>query len=135
MKVQFRIRSKANKHVPIFVIIYHGKQIEAKTGLFVHPSDWSSARQRCIPRDPNLKNTNADLNTLTLELINAVNTSRGQAINKSFLNNVVKKTFDRVEEEDLSLLTNMLADFIQKAPTRVSSKGTIGITKGTLKNL
>ena len=46
MKVKYRIKSNADKNVSIYVSIWVGKAIECRTGLTIHPNEWSVSKER-----------------------------------------------------------------------------------------
>ena len=76
--VNFRIRSKANKPVSIFIYISleEGNVISTPSGFNVHPKDWSKVTKRPKQNSEGNKKTFSKQNTLQDFIYDEVNTHR-----------------------------------------------------------
>lgn len=91
MKVFFRIKSKANK--PVSIYMRTGRNSESKTGLEVTPKDWNSKTQRAYPRSGQLKNLNKKLDKLQYDAATRSTTTNYNDTILSALVNMIDNTY------------------------------------------
>jgi hypothetical protein len=154
--IKFRIRSEANKNLPIKVRVSFGKgksDLELNTGFTINPKDWSSDKQRPIPSNTKKRPTgnkeletafdehqkfkqrlHEDLDKLYSYIFKEQNKDLGNSvlIDKFWLQSKIIECFNRVEKTNTGLLTNYIQDIIDNASTRkVKVKGgyKLGISK------
>ncbi|MBE7641047.1 tyrosine-type recombinase/integrase [Salegentibacter sp. BLCTC] len=132
--VNFRIRSKANKPVSIFIYVSleEGNVISTPSGFTVHPKDWSKATKRPKQNSVPNKKTFSKLNRLQEFVYNAVNDAQaaGQLIDVNWLKENIDKCFSRVKKTDQSLLTNHIQYIIDNANTRkIKGSNKIGLSE------
>ena len=65
MRTYLRIRSKADRMVPIF--IRQGRNREYRSDLTVNLKGWNNMKQRAYPRTPYLKNLNTELDRIVFQ--------------------------------------------------------------------
>lgn len=139
--VNFRLRSKANKNVSIKVYLSTGRGnvIELNTGFSINPKDWSKDTDR--PKQNTTENKLIFNNLKKLESFIFENLNNDLAkntlIDAFWLENQIKKCFNRVEKTDNGLLINHIQSIIDNANTRkVKTRGgfKIGLSKSTVKN-
>ncbi len=131
--VNFRIRSKANKPVSIFIYVSleTGNVISTPSGFNVHPKDWSNTTKRPKQTSEGNKKTFSKLNLLQKFIYDEVNTahSNGQLIDVNWLKDKINLCFDRVKKTDHSLLVNHTQYIINNANTRkISGSNKIGLS-------
>ncbi|MDT0687838.1 tyrosine-type recombinase/integrase [Autumnicola psychrophila] len=136
--VNFRIRSKANKSVSIFIYVSleEGNVISTPSGFTVHPKDWSKTTKRPKQNSEETKKTFSKLNKLQEFIYNAVNDAQatGQLIDVNWLKKNIEKCFDRVKKTDQSLLTNHIQYIIDNANTRkIKGSNKVGLSENRLK--
>lgn len=131
MKITYQLRSKAEKCVPIYLRLYSPADLKLKTGLFVHPKDWSKDKGQAIGRNPQLKNLNARLAQLTSHIIAEVNAS-SEVKDKAFFKRIIAG-FSNPVKEDTDQVIPFLEKLIESAPYR-KYRGRVGLSKGTVKN-
>ncbi len=132
--VNFRIRSKANKPVSIFIYISleEGNVISTPSGFTVHPKEWSKVTKRPKQNSESNKKTFSKLNKLQEFIYNAVNDAQaaGQLIDVIWLKENIDKCFNRVKKTDQSLLTNHTQYIIDNANTRkIKGSNKIGLSE------
>jgi integrase len=154
--IKFRIRSEANKNLPIKIRVSFGKgksDLELNTGFTINPKDWSSDKQRPIPSNTKKRPTgnkevetafdehqkfkqrlHEDLDKLYSYIFKEQNKDLGNSvlIDKFWLQSKIIECFNRVEKTNTGLLTNYIQDIIDNASTRkVKVKGgyKLGISK------
>jgi len=129
MKIQFIIRGTSSdretKIYSRFQIPEKG-QVRVWTGFFTSPDNWSDSKQRCIPRDPFLKNINSSLDLISSELIREIATTQ-EVVDKVFCEKVIQNMFNRTVETDTSTLVGLQLKITKEAPTKVLF-GKIGLT-------
>jgi integrase len=117
-KIGFRLKSDTNKAVSIYVNFRppNTKMLEARTGLSIHPSDWSKQKQRSKGKDPSHYQINNTLNNLSSFLDAQINItlSEGFAIDKGWLLKSINKFFNRIEHKDPMYVLNFLDTHINK---------------------
>lgn len=157
-KVQFRLRSEANKNVSIKVRFSFNREnvFELNTGFSIHPNDWSESNQRPILSNTKKRPTiskeqgiifdehqifkqrlHEDLDKLESYLFKEQNKDLGSniLIDKFWLESKILDCFNRVEKTDNGLITNYIQDIIDNASTRkVKIKGgfRLGISKSRI---
>lgn len=136
--VNFRIRSKANKPVSIFIYISleEGNVISTPSGFTVHPKDWSKVTKRPKQTSEGNKKTFSKLNNLQDFIYDEVNTSQaqGQLIDVHWLKDKINQCFSRVKKTDQSLLVNHIQYIIDNANTRkIKGSNKIGLSENRLK--
>ena len=136
--VNFRIRSKANKPVSIFIYISleEGNVISTPSGFTVHPKDWSKTTKRPKQNDQANKKTFSKLNTLQDFIYDEVNTAQGQGllIDVNWLREKINECFNRVKKTDQSLLVNHTQYIIDNANTRkIKGSSKVGLSQNRLK--
>lgn len=132
--VNFRVRSKANKPVSIFIYVSleEGNVISTPSGFTVHPKDWSKTTKRPKQNAEGNKKTFSKLNTLQIFIYDEVNTAQanGVLIDVNWLREKINQCFDRVKKTDHSLLTNHTQYIIDNANTRkIKGSNKIGLSE------
>lgn len=139
--VKFRIRSKSNKKVSIYVCLSIARKhsIELKTGFSINPNDWSPVT--FMPKQNMTENKIIfnNLKKLELFIFENLNTDLGNGvlIDTNWLENIIKTCFNRVEKTDNSLFINHVQYIIDNASTRKFKQGgvvKIGLSDATIKN-
>lgn len=139
-KINFRIRSKENKSVPIYIYLSNGRgnMVESRTGFNIHFNDWSNATK--LPKQNNAENKSITislkkLNEFIHSSINDAN-SKGIEIDKFWLDSKIKECFGRVELKDADLLINhmqSICDNHQTRKVRVKGGFKLGISANRLR--
>jgi len=139
-KVKFRIRSNSNKIIPVKVRLLNGKNtdIEINTEFFVNTKDWSETNQLPIQNNAVNKKLFKDLKKLESFIFDKLNESqsKGELINRYWLQNVINDCFDRVaiDETDNNLLTVQTQFIIDNANTRkIKGSNRIGLSINRIK--
>lgn len=137
-KVNFRIRSSANKEVSIYIYLSAGrdKMYQCKTGFTINPKDWSSATNKPKQNQESNKsifNNLSKLESYIYESLNKANSS-GQEVNTEWLLIQTDKCFNRISKKDTSLLTTHCQHIIDNASSRVISRKKIGLSKERVKS-
>jgi integrase len=140
--IQFKLRSEANKYVPIFLRFFHSKSfdLQLSTGFTINPKDWNKETER--PKQINnadIKLTISNLKVLDAYISKEYNKDLGQSIliDSYWLGTKIKECFNRVEQTDADLLVNHVQYIIDNANTRkIRTNGgfKIGLSKSTIKN-
>jgi integrase len=149
--VKFRIKNQPKDEVSIsvYLSIGKGKLYQCKTGFYINPKNWKETSQAKgkkkvgqyiigVPKqnDETNKKLFNDLNDLQTELFKELNKSqsKGEIINRYWLENKINKIFNRVDEVDQELLTNHIQYIIDNASTRqVKGRSKLGITESRVK--
>lgn len=127
--IKFRLRSNANKNVPIKVrvILGRGKQdLEINTGFTINPKDWSETTGLPKQNNPENKKLSNNLKKLDPFLFDCINNAMGEStvIDTFWLESKINECFKRVEKTDDGLITNYIQNIIDTADTRkVKVKG------------
>ena len=148
--IQFKLRSKANKNVPIFVRFYHSKIFDQQcsTGFTINPKDWNTPdKGDPFKKTDNLPKQNNESNKLIFNNLKKLDSFLFDNLNKDqgnskpteadWLAKKIKECFNRVEKTDNSLLLNHVQYIIDNANTRkVRTNGgfKMGLSKSTIKN-
>jgi integrase len=137
-KVQFRLRSKANKNVSIKVRLSLNREnvFETNTGFTINPKDWSIETD--LPKQKNvteIKQVTNNLKKLDSFISDNLNKDLGNGvlIDKYWLENSINKCFKRVEKNDTDILLNHTQYIIDNANTRTIKEST-GLSKETIKS-
>lgn len=136
--VQFRLRSKAIKNLPIKVRLVDGKvlDIELNTGFLIHPKDWSKETDR--PKQNNTENKLIFNNLKKLESFIYENLNKdlgnGILIDKYWLNTQINNCFNRVEKVDAGLVINHIQYILDNANTRkIKGRTKLGLSVSRVK--
>jgi integrase len=137
-KVQFRLRSKANKNVSIKVRLLNGKSldIELNTGFTINPKEWS--KETDLPKYTTTENKLIVNNLKKLESFIFENLNKdlgtGILIDNYWLQNQINACFKRVEKIDTGLITNHIQYIIDNANTRkIKGRSKLGISLSRVK--
>ncbi|GEP50277.1 transposase [Flavobacterium noncentrifugens] len=138
--IQFRIRSKANKHVAIKVRLSISRSgvFELNSGFNTHPDNWGKNN---FPKQNSEDGKKLFSNLKKLEtFIHAkLNEDQGSetVINSYWLEKCVNDCFNRVSASDSNIFSNYVQHIIDNASTRKvkrAGKIKIGLSKNTIKN-
>ena len=138
-KIGFRIRSKVNKQVSIYVYLYgpFNSRMEAKTGFMVLREEWDQKKMRARIADENGVRLNNYLDTLERHLIFQYNNilSGSQELSRAWLESQISSCFNRPDQDSRSRLTYQIRRYINNADTkRVRSTGNIGLSMNTIRS-
>ena len=138
-KIGFRIRSKVNKQVSIYVYLYGplNTRMEAKTGFMVLREEWDQKKMRVRIADENGVRLNNYLDTLERHLIFQYNNilSGSQELSRAWLESQISSCFNRPDQDSRSRLTYQIRRYINNADTkRVRSTGSIGLSMNTIRS-
>ena len=130
-KIGFRIRSKVNKQVSIYVYLYgpFKTRLEAKTGFVVLRDEWDIKKMRARISDENGVRLNGYLDQLERHLVFQYNNlhSSSQEFTRGWLESQISTCFNRPDKDNRSKLTYQIRHYINVADTkRVRSTGSIG---------
>jgi integrase len=135
-KVQFRLRSKANKNVSIKVRLLNGKNtdLELNTGFTINPKEWSTD----LPKYTTTENKIIFKNLKKLESYIFENLNKdlgtGILIDNYWLQSQINDCFKRVEKIDTGLITNHILYIIDNANTRkIKGRSKLGISLSRVK--
>lgn len=136
-KIQFRLRSSANKNVSIKIRLSSGRgnDLELSTGFTINPKDWSDKTNFPKQTDAvNKKLTNnlKKLETFVFENLNE-DLANGVLIDSNWLYTQIINCFNQVVKTDSGLLVNHIQYIIDNANTR-KVKSKIGLSDNTIKN-
>jgi len=136
--VNFRLNSKVNKNVSIYMYLSSGREkvIEVKTGFSINPKEWSKDTK--LPKYTSSENkiTFNNLKKLQLFIFENLNKDLGSnvLIDSFWLNTKITECFNRVEVKDNGLVVNHIQYIIDNANTRTKKNGEVGLDKNTIKN-
>lgn len=137
--INFRLRSKANKHVSIKVYLSTGRGnlIELNTGFTINPKDWSESTNRPTQNNntenKRLRNSLNKLETYIFDNLNN-DLSKGVLIDTYWLQNQINNCFERVEKTDTGIITNHIQYIIDNANTRkIKGRSKLGISQSRVK--
>jgi integrase len=137
--VKFRLKSNAKKDkstIYLYLSYGRGNMFEVKSGFSIEPKDWQI--KSGFPKQNNAKSKNLLSNLKTLESfihdsINVAN-SKGELIDKYWLERKIKECFNRVDKSDLEVFVNHLQYIIDNAHNRkVRGKNSLGLSQNTVK--
>ncbi|NVJ46481.1 MAG: phage integrase SAM-like domain-containing protein [Cytophagia bacterium] len=137
--IKYLLRSKQNKHVPIYFSFSMGRgtTFRCKTGFSINPKDWSGAKGFPKQNDVSNKALIANLKLLEKYLLDTVNDAQanGIQIEKEFLERKTNECFSREKQTDISLVSYQIQYIIDNADTRkIVGKSKIGLSSNTVKN-
>lgn len=137
--VKYLLRSKLNKHVPIYLSFSMGRgaTFKCKTGFSINPKDWSENKGFPKPNDEANKQLLQKLKDLEAFLLDQVNVaqSKGLPIDKNFVEKKIDECFNRIEISETTLVKHHVQYIIDNAKTRkVPGKNKIGLAPNTVKN-
>ncbi len=131
--VNFRLRSKANKKVSIYIYVSLNRLevYQANTGFSILPKDWSKVNKKPIQKTDENKKLFSELGKLETFVSNQINTanSKGELIDVNWLKEKINQCFDRVKKTDTSILINHIQYIIDNANTRkIKGSNKIGLS-------
>ena len=137
--INFRLRSKANKHVSIKVYLSTGRGnlIELNTGFTINPKDWSESTNRPTQNNNTenkiLRNNLNKLETYIFDNLNK-DLAKGVLIDSYWLQNQINNCFERVAKTDTGIITNHIQYIIDNANTRkIKGRSKLGISQSRVK--
>ena len=118
--VNYRIRSKENKDVPIKIYLSLGRKnfIEVNTGFTINPKDWSDKTKSPKQNTAVNKQTFNNLKKLESFIFDCLNSTDSFLIDKLWLKAKINECFSRIEKTDTGLVTNYIQEVIDTANTR-----------------
>jgi hypothetical protein len=135
-RVNFRLHSKANKEVSIYVFLTSGRElfIELKTGFTINPKYWSKDTKRPIQNNTENKLIFNNLIKLESFIFQNLNKDLGERvlIDSFWLESKIIECFNRIEKTETGILTNYINEIIENSSTRkVKIKGgyKLGLSK------
>lgn len=137
--VKFRLRSKANKMVSIYVYLSLGRNemYQTTSGFSIMPKDWSTKTEKPIQNSEANRLIHSELSKLESFLFSEINKSqsKGEIIDTYWLKSKVKECFQRVSKADSNMLLNHIQYFIDNASTRKIQGGKVGLSENRIKGL
>lgn len=136
--VKYRLKSSAKKDkltIYLYLSYGRGKMIEVKSGFLIGADSW---QVKGFPKLNNHENKILHHNLKSLEAfihdsINNAN-SKGELIDKYWLERKIKECFNRVEKTDSDVFVNHLQYIIDNASNRkVSGKKSLGLSESRIK--
>ena len=137
--VKFRLKStvKKDKHTIYLYLSYgRGNMFEVKSGFSIEPNDWQYKLGFPKQNDAENKVLHSDLKKLESFIHDSINSanSKGELIDKFWLERKIKECFNRVEKTDSEVLVNHLQYIIDNAHSRkVSGKNSLGLSESRVK--
>ena len=113
-KINFRIRSKANKQVSIYMFLRSpgSVQLEIRTGYQTHPKEWLPSKQESSI-DHTLNNDLTDLRAFFSKRLNN-SVLAGEAINMGWLRKALDEHFNRTEKKEHEYVLNFYKAFLSR---------------------
>ena len=113
-KINFRIRSKANKQVSIYMFLRSpgSVQLEIRTGYQTHPKEWQPGKQESSI-DHTLNNDLTDLRAFISKRLNN-SVLAGETINMGWLRKALDEHFNRTEKKEYEYVLNFYEAFLSK---------------------
>jgi len=114
------------------------KSLKRKTGLFISKNDWNKSSGFAKQNNASNKNLTIDLKELSTFVLKAVNNfdSKLDDLTGAWLNNQIDLFFGRFQADEKSeLITDLIQEIINEAPTRKNAKGGIGLSKSRINGL
>lgn len=137
--INFRLRSKSNKHVSIKVYLSTGRGnlIELNTGFTINPKDWSESTNRPTQNNSTenkrLRNSLNKLETYIFDNLNN-DLSKGVLIDTYWLQNQINNCFERVEKIDTGIIVNHIQYIVDNSNTRkIKGRSKLGISQSRVK--
>jgi integrase len=137
--VKFRLKSNSKKEQnTIYVYLSNGRgnMFEVKSGFSIEPQDWQVKLGFPKQNNPINKNIHSDLKLLESFIHDSLNTanSKGELIDKFWLERKIKECFNRVDKKDSEVLVNHINHIIDNAHTRkVKGKKGLGLSESRIK--
>jgi len=137
--VKFRLKNSAKKDkqtIYLYLSYGRGKMYEVKSGFNIEVENWQE--KKGFPKQTNHENKIIGQNLKTLEVfihdsINSAN-SKGELIDKYWLERKIKECFNRVEKTDSDIFVNHLQYIIDNASNRkVIGKKSLGLSESRVK--
>ncbi|QDH77831.1 site-specific integrase [Echinicola soli] len=137
--IKYRLKSKLDKPVPVYVTISikRGDAYYCKTGFFIHPRNWSSAKGYPKQNDEANKQMVKQLRVLEAFLMDRINEvqAAGASFSREFFDQQIDRCFNREESDDSDLFICHLDYIIQNAPSRkIKGRSKVGLSENTIKN-
>ena len=138
-KIGFRIRSKSNRQVAIYVYLYGPQRmrLEAKTGFIVLNADWDQKTMRSKIIDESSIVLNNKLDELERHLIHRYNSINNRTIDftRVWLESEIDRCFKRPVLLNTAELNYHIQQYIETADMRrVRSTGSIGLSYNTIRS-
>ena len=136
--VKFRLKSNSKKEkntIYIYLSNGRGNMFEVKSGFSIDPQDWNIAKGFPKQNTPENKNLHTDLKKLESFIHSSMNTanSKGELIDKYWLERTINDCFSRVEKTDAEILVNHIQHIIDNAKTRkVKGKKGLGLSESRI---
>jgi len=137
--VKFRLKNtvKKDKHTIYLYLSYgRGNMFEVKSGFSIEPNHWQKKSGFPKQNDAENKMLHSDLKKLESFIHDSINSanSKGELIDKFWLERKIKECFNRVEKTDSEVLVNHLQSIIDSAHFRkVSGKNSLGLSESRVK--
>lgn len=137
--VKFRTKNSTKQDTnTIYVYLSNGRgnMFEVKSGFSIDPRDWSIAKGFPKQTTAENKNLNTDLKKLESFIHSSINTanSKGQLVDKYWLQTKIKECFDRVEKNDVDCFTDYIQSIIDNAHTKkVNGRSGLGLSESRVK--
>jgi integrase len=137
--VKFRLKSNSKKEKnTIYVYLSNGRgnMFEVKSGFSIDQEDWNLKSGFPKQNSPQNKNLNSDLKKLESYIHDSINSSnsKGEFIDKFWLERNIKECFNRIEKKDEEILTSHIKEIIDNAKTRsVKGKKDLGLSENRIK--
>jgi integrase len=137
--VKFRLKSttKKNKNnIYIYLSYGRGNMFEVKSGFSIESKDWQPKTGFPKQNDAENKLLHSNLKKLESFIHDSINSanSKGELIDKFWLERKIKECFNRVEKTDSEVLVNHLQQIINNAHSRkVSGKNSLGLSESRVK--
>lgn len=138
--VKFRLKSKVKKDkntIYLYLSYGRGKMFEVKSGFSIEPNEWNYKLGFPKKNDAENKVLHSDLKKLELFIHDSINSanSKGELINKLWLESKINECFKRVIKIDSEIFVNHLNYIIENAHTRkVSGKNSLGLSESRIKS-
>ncbi len=132
-KVSFRLRSKVNKPVSIYIYasLGRGEMYQAKTGFTINPKDWSDTTKKPKQNSEENRYIYSELGKLEKFVYDKLNEAlgKGELIDLNWLNDKIIDCFQRIQKTDSSLIVNHVQSIIDNASTRrIKGSNKIGLS-------
>ncbi len=137
--VKYRLKRNVNKDkstIYVYLSYGRGNMFEVKTGFSIDPKDWQL--KLGFPKQNNAESKYLLSNLKSLESfihdsLNSSN-SKGELIDKHWLELKIKECFNRVEKTDLEVFTNHLQYIIDNAHNKkIRGKNSVGLSESRIK--
>ena len=135
--IKFRIRKTAKPTNSIYITLSlgRGNYIEKKTGFEIESGSWSESSSYPKKNNATNKNLHADLKSLESFIYESINIaqSKGEIIDKFWLENKIMECFNRVEKNDNEIVINYYQYFIDNSKYRkVKGRKELGISESRI---